>query len=148
MALALQTDFALRTLLYLGSRPGRATVQEIAEFYKISANHLSKVVQQLNRLGYVRSVRGPGGGMELAKAPDSVSVGEVVRAFEGSNLHLLPCVETPGTCRIQPGCTLRHVLAEAERRQMEYLDGVMLDSLLPGPRGLEAFMVEIGPSLG
>ncbi len=148
MALALQTDFALRTLLYLGSRPGRATVQEIAEFYEISANHLGKVVQQLGRLGYVRSVRGPGGGMELAKAPETVSVGEVVRAFEGSNVHLLACVETPGVCRIQPGCSLRHVLAEAERRQMEYLDGVTLDTLLPGPKGLEAFLVEVGPLLG
>ncbi|HEU5116006.1 MAG TPA: Rrf2 family transcriptional regulator, partial [Isosphaeraceae bacterium] len=120
---------------------------EIADFYQISANHLGKVVQQLGRLGYVRSVRGPGGGMELAKPPERVSVGEVVRAFEGTNLHLLACVQTPGLCRIQPGCSLRHVLAEAERRQMDYLDSVMLDSLLPASSGLEAFLVEIGPLL-
>lgn len=147
MALAMQTDFALRTLLYLGANPGRATVRAVAEFYEISENHLGKVAQQLGRFGFVRSVRGPGGGLVLAKPAASISVGEVVRAFEGSNLHLLPCIETPGTCRIQPGCSLRHVLAEAERRQLEYLDSVSLESLLPGAAGLESFLVEIGPPL-
>ncbi len=139
MRLALQTDFALRTLLYLGSRPERATVQEVAEFYRISVHHLGKVVHQLGRLGYVRNLRGPGGGMELARAVEGITVGEVVRAFEGTNVHLLECVETPGVCVIQPGCTLRGVLAEAERRQMEYLDSVTLATLLPAKGGIASF---------
>ena len=140
MRLALQTDFALRTLLYLASRPGRATINEIADFYGISANHLGKVVHQLGRLGYVRNVRGPGGGIELAKGAAEVTVGGVVRDFEGRNIHLLECVDTPGVCVIQPGCALRGVLAEAERRQLDYLDGVRLKSLLPKGGDLVSLM--------
>ena len=131
MKLALQTDYALRTLLYLFTRQERSTVNEIAEFYGISANHLGKVVHQLGRFGYVRNVRGPGGGIELGQEPGAITVGKVIRDFEGTEVHLLECLVKPGVCVIQPGCTLRGVLAEAERRQMEYLDGVTLESLRP-----------------
>lgn len=130
MRLSLQTDYALRTLMYLASRPGRATVMAVADFYRISAPHVAKVVNQLSRLGYVRSIRGAGGGIELARSPADVSIGVVVRAFEG-NLHLLECVGTDNVCVIQPHCKLRGVLAQAERIQMEYLDSVMLRDVLP-----------------
>jgi Rrf2 family nitric oxide-sensitive transcriptional repressor len=134
--LALHTDFALRTLLYLATKRSRSTVSAVADFYGISANHLGKVVHQLGRLGYVRNVRGPGGGIELARDVAEITVGGVVRDFEGRNVHLLECVDTPHQCVIQPGCILRRVLAEAERRQMEYLDGVALTALLPTAGGL------------
>lgn len=146
MRLTLHTDFALRTLLYLGSTAGRATVQEVADFYGISAHHLGKVVQQLGRLGYVRSLRGPGGGMELARKASTISVGAVITAFEG-NTNLLECVSTPGVCVIQPGCRLRTVLQEAERRQMDYLNGVTLESLVPPQRDLVSLQAAI-PSSG
>ena len=136
MKLALHTDFALRTLLYLATRPGRATVNEVAEFYGISTHHLGKVVHQLGRLGYVRNVRGPGGGIELGRTASEITVGGVIRDFEGRNVHLLECLDTPGVCVIQPGCALRGVLAEAERRQMEYLDGVTIEVLVPSSRDL------------
>ena len=130
MRLRLQTDYALRVLLYLATRPRRATAAEVAEFYRISPHHLGKVVHQLGRLGHLRNVRGPGGGIELARTPEAVSVGEVISTFEG-NTHLLECIGTPGVCVIQPGCRLRGVLAEAERLQMEYLNGVTLADLVP-----------------
>ncbi len=136
MRLALHTDYALRTLLYLATQPERATVAEVADFYKISANHLGKVVHQLGRLGYVRNVRGPGGGISLARARTEITVGGVVRDFEERGIHLLECVDTPGVCVIQPGCALRGVLAEAERRQMEYLDTVTLEMIIPKTGGL------------
>jgi Rrf2 family nitric oxide-sensitive transcriptional repressor len=140
MRLALHTDFALRTLLYVATMPGRATVGEIADFYKISVNHLGKVVHQLGRLGYVRNVRGPRGGIELARNPADVTVGAVVRDFEDRNVDLLECIDTAGVCVIQPGCGLRAVLAEAGRRQMDYLDGVTLASLLPKSGDLVTLM--------
>ncbi len=103
----------------------------MADFYGISEHHLAKVVHQLGRLGYVRNVRGPHGGIELAKTTEEITVGAVVRTFEGRNVHLLECIDTAGVCVIQPGCLLRGVLAEAERLQMDYLDGVSLASLVP-----------------
>jgi Rrf2 family transcriptional regulator, nitric oxide-sensitive transcriptional repressor len=138
MRLALQTDYALRTLLFLATRTGRATVADVSGFFGISAHHVGKVVHHLGRLGYVRNHRGPGGGIELARAPAEITVGQVVLDFEG-NMHLLDCAAAPVSCVIQPGCILRGVLAEAERRQMDYLNSITLESLLPVPLDLAVF---------
>ncbi|MBW3598744.1 MAG: Rrf2 family transcriptional regulator [Planctomycetes bacterium] len=133
MRFALQTDFALRTLIYLAMQDERATIGDVAAFYGISAAHVAKVVNQLSRLGYVRSIRGIGGGVELARDPRDISVGEVVLAFEG-NLHLLECIGVEDVCVIQPFCKLKGVLAEAERIQTDYLRGVTLQDVLPTRR--------------
>jgi Rrf2 family nitric oxide-sensitive transcriptional repressor len=138
MRLSLQTDYALRTLLFLATRTGRTTVADVSGFYGISAHHVGKVVHQLGRLGYVRNHRGPSGGIELAREPSAITVGRVILDFEG-NAHLLDCVSKPDMCVIQQGCTLRGVLAEAERLQMDYLDSVTLESLLPTPLDLSTF---------
>ena len=137
MRLGLHTDYALRTLIYLAGKPGRASVAEVAAFYVISRDHMAKVVQSLARHGYVRSIRGAGGGIELARRPDDVRVGQVIQEFEG-NRHLLECVGVENVCVIQPGCKLRKVLAEAERLQTDYLNGVRLSDIVrPGGQLLE-----------
>ena len=136
MQLTIQTDYALRTLMYLASRDDRATVAEVATLFDISANHVAKVVNQLSRLGYIRSVRGLGGGIELAVPLDEIRLGEVIERFEG-NLHLLECVGTEGVCVIQPFCKLKGVLAEAERLQREYLNSVTLADVAPSRRQLK-----------
>ena len=128
MRLSLQTDYALRTLMFLASRPGRGNVAQVAEFFDISKDHVAKVVQHLARLGFVRSMRGAGGGIELARPADQIRIGEVAAAMEG-NMHLLECVGTDNVCVIQPGCRLRRVLAEAERIQTEYLNSVRLSDV-------------------
>jgi Rrf2 family transcriptional regulator, nitric oxide-sensitive transcriptional repressor len=119
--------------MYLSGISQRATTAEIAEFFGISKDHLAKVAQRLTRLGYIRSVRGIGGGIELAQPADKVRIGEVVQQMEGT-MHLLDCVASQEQiCVIQPGCQLRLVLAEAERIQLEYLNSVTLaDIAKPG----------------
>lgn len=135
MTLALQTDYALRTLMYLAASQSRVTVGEVAAFFGISQPHVAKVVNQLARLGFVRSIRGAGGGIELSRSPDDIRVGQVVAAFEG-DLHLLDCVAITGVCAIEGFCKLKKVLSEAERIQREYLDSVTLADVLPSKRQL------------
>lgn len=132
MRLSLQTDYALRTLMFLASKKGkqRATIADVAGCFQISAAHVAKVVNQLSRLGYVRSVRGAGGGIELGRDPAQVRVGDVIVAFEG-NMHLLECVATEDVCVIQSHCKLRNVLARAEQLQVEYLREVRLSDVIP-----------------
>lgn len=130
MRLSLQTDYALRTLMFLAAVGKRATIAQVSDFYGISEAHVAKVVHQLGRLGLVRNIRGVGGGIELGCDPRTTSVGEIVRHFEGT-MHLLECVGRDGVCTIEGFCKLRGVLAEAEKRQMEYLDQVMLADVLP-----------------
>ena len=133
MRLALQTDYSLRTLMFLAARPERQTIKAVSEFFQISETHVGKVVNQLARLGYVRSIRGIGGGLELAKSADEISIGEVVQAIEG-NMHLLECVGIENVCVIQQHCKLRTVLNRAEQIQVEYLNSVKLSDVLPfGP---------------
>lgn len=135
MALTTHTDFALRTLMYLAVKNERATAAQVAQLYGISSSHLAKVINQLSRLGYVRSIRGIGGGIELARPAEDIRLGQVVEAFEG-NLHLLECVATEQVCSIQSFCKLKGVLAEAERVQLEYLNSVTLADVVPTKRQL------------
>ncbi len=133
MRLTTLTDFALRTLMFLGATNVRSTAAEVARRYGVSAHHMSKVVNQLARLGYIRSVRGIGGGIELARPPAEIRLGEVIEAFEG-NMHLLECVATENVCSIQSFCKLKSVLARAERVQRDYLDSVTLADVMPTRR--------------
>lgn len=135
MRLTTQTDFALRTLMYLTARSGRATIAQVAQLFGISAHHVAKVVNLLVRLGYIRSIRGIGGGFELAQLPEELRLGDVIEAVEG-NLHLLECIDTDEVCAIQSFCKLKGVLAEAERVQLEYLNSVTLRDIAPAKRQL------------
>ena len=135
MKLTTQTDYALRTLMFLATRSTRANVADIATLFDISVNHVAKVVNLLAREGYIRSTRGVGGGIELAKQPKQIVIGEVIASME-ADMHLLACVGSDDTCRIHSFCKLKAVLAEAERVQREYLDSVTLADVTPTGRQL------------
>ena len=87
----LQTDYALRTLIYLAHIDAQASVQEIATAYGISRDHLFKVVQQLVRMGFVVTHPGRKGGVRLGRDAGSIRCGDVVAGFEGRN-GLIPWV--------------------------------------------------------
>lgn len=137
MRLTTHTDFALRTLMYLGTTAKRATAAEVAELYGVSTHHMAKVVNQLARLGYVRSIRGIGGGIELARRPEEIRLGDVIQELEG-NMHLLECVATEGLCAIESFCKLKGTLAEAERVQLAYLNTKSLADVVPTRRQLKS----------
>jgi len=122
--------------MFLATRDDRATVAEVASLFGISVNHVAKVVNLLSRYGYIRSIRGIGGGIELARSVDDIRVGEVIEHMEG-DMHLLSCVGTDDSCRIHSFCKLKGVLAEAERLQKEYLTSVTLADVVPTRRQLK-----------
>jgi Rrf2 family nitric oxide-sensitive transcriptional repressor len=111
--LRLQTDYSLRVLLYLAHAGRQTSVDEIAGAYHISKDHLFKVVQQLARLGYIQSKAGRNGGVRLIRDPRQINIGAVVAEVEGRT-GVLECVADPGTCVLEPGCVLRHLLIDAE----------------------------------
>jgi Rrf2 family nitric oxide-sensitive transcriptional repressor len=121
--------------MFLSTRSSRANVADIASLFDISVNHVAKVVNLLAREGYVRSTRGVGGGIELAKQPEEIVIGEVIASME-VDTHLLACVGGDDTCVIHSFCKLKGVLAEAERVQREYLDSVTLADVIPTRRQL------------
>jgi len=138
MRLSLHTDYALRVLMFLAGANDRVRVAEVAGFFSISRDHVAKVAQRLARLGYIRAIRGAGGGLELARDPSEIRLGRVVADFEGT-LALLECVHATTTiCRIQPRCKLLKVLAKAEKVQRDYLNSVCLSDVVKTGRGLES----------
>ncbi len=121
--------------MYLATVDRRATAAEIAQLFDISLNHLAKVVNRLARLGYIRCLRGVGGGLELNRQPDEIRLGDVIAAMEGE-VHLLDCVGTPDVCVIQSFCKLKNVLGEAEHVQRQYLNTKTLLDVIPTKRQL------------
>jgi Rrf2 family nitric oxide-sensitive transcriptional repressor len=130
--LTLFSDYALRIALYLASHPDRrCSVDEISRAYGISRAHLVKVVQRLTELGIVGSARGRGGGLELARAPENINVGALVRATE-PHFDIVECFDmSTNTCPIAPACGLKGTLVRAQRAFMAVLDEQTLADYLP-----------------
>ena len=137
MRLKSYTDYALRVLMHLAAKPDRlASISEIARTYRISHNHLTKVVHDLRKQGFLNAVRGRSGGVRLARPAADISVGDVVRHTEGT-FDLVDC----GSCVIAPACALKAALHEARRAFMAVLDGYSLADLVENrQRGLREFL--------
>jgi Rrf2 family nitric oxide-sensitive transcriptional repressor len=132
MRLTRFTDYALRSLIFLGLRgEAGARIREIAAHYEISEHHLTKVVQELARAGFVQTLRGRGGGLRLARAPEAIGVGAVVRALE-EDLTLVECFAAGSNCAIRRSCGLKGILGEALAAFLAVLDRYTLADLL-GP---------------
>lgn len=124
MQLTRYSDFSLRVLTYVAVRHAESlvTIEEISQAFGISKAHLTKVVHQLGRGGFLETTRGRGGGLQLARVPEKIIVGDVIRYTEG-RLDLVECFD-PATsqCRIEPVCGLRSVLEEALEAFLGTLD--------------------------
>jgi Rrf2 family nitric oxide-sensitive transcriptional repressor len=133
MRLTLRTDYALRALIYLGTRADSlCTIRQIAEAFALPKTHVMKVINELARRGYVQTLRGKRGGVRLQAAPASIRVGAVVRDME-DDLAVMGCLAQPGFCRIQNCCILQQALRAASHAFLATLDGYTLADLL-GPR--------------
>jgi Rrf2 family nitric oxide-sensitive transcriptional repressor len=109
---------------------GLATIAEVAKAYGISKNHLMKVAHQLGVAGYVETVRGKGGGMRLARRPQDIVIGEVVRRTE-PDMVLVPCfAPDDASCVIIPSCALRGALSKARDAFLSVLDEHTLADLV------------------
>jgi Rrf2 family nitric oxide-sensitive transcriptional repressor len=76
-------EYALRAVVYLAREPGESsTTEDVAEATKVPAAYLAKILQGLVRAGVVRSQRGVGGGVMLARPADEVTILDVVNAVE------------------------------------------------------------------
>jgi Rrf2 family nitric oxide-sensitive transcriptional repressor len=123
MKLTTFTDYSLRVLIYLAAEPSRrATIGQIAKAFDVSENHLMKVVHLLGRQGWIETVRGKGGGMQLARKPQDICIGKVVRDTEGAALPAECFAVDGGHCVITGCCKLQGALAEAVRAFYAVLD--------------------------
>lgn len=130
MRLSLQTDFALRTLMFLAAHEGHHSIAAISSGYGISKNHLMKVAQRLVAEGFVRSLLGRGGGLMLARPAAAINVGSVVRVMEDVGTFVECFDPAINRCVATPVCGLRHALAGGVEAFMAHLDGFTLAHLI------------------
>lgn len=134
MRLTKFSDYALRVLMYAAARNERLiTIDETSKVYGISRAHLMKVVNQLTRAGYLTAVRGRSGGLALAKRPNAIKLGEVVRLTE-PDFALTECFEPRNECVVTARCRLRGALREALGAFIRTLDRYTLADLILNPR--------------
>ena len=132
--LSQKTRYALRSLLYLAERGGARPVQigEIAETQQVPRKYLELILLELKGAGLVKSRRGPGGGYTLARTPDLISFGEVIRVLDGP-IALVPCASINfyarcEDCHDEGTCAIRKVMAHVRDETTHILDGMSLAS--------------------
>lgn len=130
MRLNVGTDYGLRVLMFLLAEPGeRAQVDQMADAFAVSANHLNKVVQRLARAGFIETFRGRSGGIILARPPGDINLGDVVRSLE-ADFGLVECFLDGGMgCCLSPACRLRGVVREALEAFLDTLSRYTLADL-------------------
>ena len=133
MRLTQLTDYAMRVLIHLAQHPQRlCTIAEVAGHYRVSQAHLVKVTHLLGRAGWIATTRGNGGGMRLARSPQDIRLGEVVRSME-PDFFIVECFSNGSSCTLTGSCRLTGVMDGALRSFMDYLDGHTLADILPPP---------------
>lgn len=128
MQLTSFTDYGIRALIYLAALPqGRMTrITEVTEVYKVSCNHMVKIINQLSRAGYVAAIRGKNGGIRLGKPAASIRIGDVVRSLEP--LSLVNC--SSEVCHITSACRLKQAIGRGVERFLEELNNYTLADLV------------------
>lgn len=139
MRMTLHTDYALRMLVYVKLREHQnCTVGDVAKAYGLSRNHLLKVALTLHRLGFIETTRGRAGGIRLAKAPDSINIGALVRSTE-EDFALVECMKG-GNCAISPICRLKGIFGEALSAYLAVLDKYTLADIIRNRRALGSLL--------
>lgn len=128
--------YALRLMLDLaenGNDVGNVRLRDIADRQRISYKYLEQIMIHLNRAGFVRSVRGSGGGYRLTRAPSEYTVGDVIRVMEGPFVPLEcagPEQAEDSECTLSTHCCAKRFWFEFKRVVDSFLDSTTLADLL------------------
>jgi Rrf2 family protein len=115
MQIPRKIEYALRAMIHMADRPdGVAPGAEIARQEQIPKYFLEKVIRDLMKRGLVRARRGPGGGYQLARAPETISFKDIIEAVEGP-ITLNVCVDGSSICQLKPTCRMFRVWEDGQR---------------------------------
>ena len=134
MKLSTRSRYGTRILLELARHPGHKPVQvsEIARQQDISVKYLEQLIRTLKKAGLITSVRGAKGGHVLARKPESISLGAIVRLFEEQHV-LVKCISSPDVCHMADDCRVRLAWKEATDALYERLDAITIADLICEP---------------
>ena len=135
MKISTRGRYGTRMMLDLAAHhdQGPTPLREIAKRQDISVKYLEQLIIPLKAAGYIRSVRGAMGGYTLARKPDKINVGQIIKVLEGG-LSLVDCVEDPKMCEREKNCPTRDIWLRMSERLMEELSSLSLSDVLDGKK--------------
>ena len=133
MKLSTRSRYGVRLLVDLARNGNQGPVQmgEISKRQDISVKYLEQLIRPLKQANMVNSVRGPKGGHLLAKKPEDITLGQIVRLFEGQS-ELVECISNPEKCSMSNDCQVRLAWGEATMVLYEKLDNTTIADLMEG----------------
>jgi Rrf2 family protein len=108
---------------------GPVQMGEISKRENISVKYLEQLIIPLKKANFIKSVRGPKGGHMLAKSPEEITVGDIVRILEGG-ITLSSCIENPEVCDRTTRCLVRGVWEETTKVMYDKLNSVTLSKMI------------------
>jgi len=131
MKLSTRSRYGTRMMLDLAQRYDQGPVQigDVSKRENISVKYLEQLIIPLKKANFIKSVRGPKGGHMLAKSPEEITVGEIVRILEGG-INLSSCIENPEVCDRTNHCLTRGVWEEATKAMYDKLNSVTLSKMI------------------
>lgn len=134
--LSMRAKYALKALVYLAKAKdqGPVLIGDIAKSQHLPRKFLEQILLELKNLRILKSRQGKAGGYSLAKGPESIQVGHIVRIFNGP-LALVPCVSVSAfekceECVDFTHCGVRRVMQKVRDVTAEILDGTTLETLV------------------
>ena len=131
MKLSTRSRYGTRLMLDLAQRydEGPIQISDIAKRQDISVKYLEQLIIPLKRSNFIKSFRGPKGGHMLARSPDEINIGEIVKLLEGG-IELASCIEKPEECNKSSDCLTRGVWKEATKAMFDKLNSVTLSKMI------------------
>lgn len=135
MKLSTKGRYGLRALIDLAlySENEAVSIQSIAKRQNISDSYLEQLMRKLRSAGLIVSVRGAQGGYKLARPAKEISVGDVLRALEGS-LEAVTCGGEDHSCQGADLCVTRYVWERINSSIRDTVDSIMLSQLVEESR--------------
>jgi Rrf2 family iron-sulfur cluster assembly transcriptional regulator len=141
MRLSTKSRYGVRALFDIAyhAEEAPAQIKTISQRQGITPRYLEQIFQKLKRAGIVKSIRGPRGGYYLARKPEEIAVGDVIRAME-ETIEPVFCARPPKgrsrKCRRESKCVAQVIWREAGERLGDYLDSVSLAQMCGMARGM------------
>ena len=138
MKITFKGDYALKIILDLSLINGQKTsIKEIAKRQDIPRKFLEHIVTILKGAGYVRTVRGLGGGISLAKDPSKITLGEIIRLIEGPTSPITCVSRSKHTkCDFEGRCALKLVFEKVRDRTSEIVDKTTFKDMVESTKNL------------
>ena len=143
MKISTKGRYALRMLLDLAEHQGDGYIalKDIAQRQEISKKYLEQIVPILNRAEILKTNRGFQGGYRLAKSPDKMTAGDILRATEG-NLAPVACLDSDVIdCPRSEHCPTLPLWQGLNKVINEYLDSVTLQDLIDTHIGADDYVI-------